>query len=133
MWYALQNKGVEGLRSDVKMCIRNANYLKQLLLDNGITAHLNPLSTTVVFTRPPPHIVAKWQLACTGDIAHIVVMPSSNSSKLEAFVREYAAHLKKVADDDDAKTATAVAATTATAATAAATEPAAEQPESKAK
>lgn len=50
---------------------------------------LNELSNTVVFERPPdPEFIKKWQLACEGDIAHVVVMPNIDVDKLETFVRE---------------------------------------------
>ncbi len=50
---------------------------------------LNPLSSTVVFERPEDHsFVRKWQLACEGDIAHVVVMPNIDIEKLQAFVTE---------------------------------------------
>lgn len=50
---------------------------------------LNELSSTVVFERPTEEaFVRKWQLACEGDIAHVVVMPNINVTKLEKFVQE---------------------------------------------
>ena len=40
----------------------------------GIKTMLNELSSTVVFERPTEEsFVRKWQLACEGDIAHVVV------------------------------------------------------------
>ena len=52
----------------------------------GISAMLNKYSTTVVFERPNENLVRKWQLACTGKIAHVVVMPSHNKETLDEFV-----------------------------------------------
>ena len=50
---------------------------------------LNELSSTVVFERPTEEsFVKKWQLACQGDIAHVVVMPNITVDKLEAFVQD---------------------------------------------
>ena len=50
---------------------------------------LNELSSTVVFERPLEEpFVRKWQLACQGDIAHVVVMPNITLNKLEAFVTD---------------------------------------------
>lgn len=55
----------------------------------GITVMLNELSSTVVFERPLDEVfVRKWQLACEGDIAHVVVMPNITLTKLETFMRE---------------------------------------------
>ncbi len=49
---------------------------------------LNELSNTVVFERPQEEaFVRKWQLACEGPIAHVVVMPNVTITKLEEFVQ----------------------------------------------
>lgn len=56
----------------------------------GIKTMLNELSNTVVFERPKEEaFVRKWQLACEGDIAHVVVMPNITLNKLEEFVQDY--------------------------------------------
>lgn len=53
---------------------------------------LNELSNTVVFERPKEEaFVRKWQLACQGDIAHVVVMPNVTLDKIEAFVTDLVA------------------------------------------
>ena len=60
------------------------------MLDSaGVKTMLNELSSTVVFERPREEaFVRKWQLACEGDIAHVVVMPNITIRKLETFVQE---------------------------------------------
>ena len=59
----------------------------QMLLEAGIKATLNNLSNTVVFERPKEEtFIRKWQLACEGNIAHVVVMPNVDVEKLELFV-----------------------------------------------
>lgn len=89
MWVALQRKGIDGLRADVVQCIDNAKYLKELFDGSGIKSWLNEFSTTVTFERPPEDVVQKWQLACKGDIAHAVVMPSVHKKKLRAFHHDF--------------------------------------------
>jgi histidine decarboxylase len=90
LWYTLTCKGYEGMRRDVERCMRNAHYLKHMLEGAGITTMLNELSNTVVFERPREEaFVRKWQLACEGDIAHVVVMPNITIDKLEEFVGDY--------------------------------------------
>jgi histidine decarboxylase len=43
----------------------------------------------VVFERPREEaFVRKWQLACEGDIAHVVVMPNIDIEQLEEFVQD---------------------------------------------
>lgn len=50
---------------------------------------LNELSSTVVFERPQDEeFTRKWQLACQGNIAHVVVMPNITIDKLDDFVDE---------------------------------------------
>jgi len=50
---------------------------------------LNELSSTVVFERPlDEEFVRRWQLACQGNIAHVVVMPSVTIEKLDDFLNE---------------------------------------------
>jgi histidine decarboxylase len=61
-----------------------------MLESAGIKTMLNELSNTVVFERPKEEaFVRKWQLACEGDIAHVVVMPNITLDKLEEFVGDY--------------------------------------------
>jgi histidine decarboxylase len=69
--------------------MRNAHVLKDMLMAAGIRTMLNELSNTVVFERPLEEaFVRKWQLACEGDIAHVVVMPNVDIEKLEEFVAD---------------------------------------------
>lgn len=89
LWYTLTLKGYEGIRADVERCMRNAALLKAMLQHAGVRAMLNDLSNTVVFERPAEEaFVRKWQLACEGDIAHVVVMPNIDIDKLEEFVTD---------------------------------------------
>ena len=69
-----------------------------MLVEAGVSAMLNELSSTVVFERPIEEaFVRKWQLACEGSIAHVVVMPNITPSKLEAFVRDLIASRARTA------------------------------------
>jgi histidine decarboxylase len=90
LWYTLTMKGYEGLARDVERCMANAHTLKDMLKSAGLSrVMLNELSNTVVFERPLEEaFVRKWQLACEGDIAHVVVMPNVTIDKLEAFVAD---------------------------------------------
>ncbi|BFG40725.1 hypothetical protein CerSpe_269990 [Prunus speciosa] len=89
LWYTLNKKGYKGFQKEVQKCLRNAHYLKDRLRDAGISAMLNELSSTVVFERPKDEeFVRRWQLACQGNIAHVVVMPSVNIDKLDDFLNE---------------------------------------------
>jgi len=89
LWYNLTKKGYEGFRKDVEVCMRNAHFLREMISRAGIWVMLNELSNTVVFERPASEaFVRKWQLACEGNIAHVVVMPNVSIQKLQDFVEE---------------------------------------------
>lgn len=90
LWYTLTRKGYDGLRRDVEKCMSHARALRDMLQAAGFRAMLNDLSNTVVFERPKDEaFVRKWQLACEGDIAHAIVMPNHDISKLREFVEDY--------------------------------------------
>lgn len=91
LWYTLVKKGTEGIKKDVMKCLENAEYLKQQLIGHGVPdVLLNKWSNTVVFRAPKDNaLISKWQLACSNDLCHIVVMPNIDSEKLDEFVREY--------------------------------------------
>uniref|UniRef100_N1R2Y0 Histidine decarboxylase n=1 Tax=Aegilops tauschii TaxID=37682 RepID=N1R2Y0_AEGTA len=89
LWYTLNKKGYRGIRKEVQKCLRNAHHLANRLREAGVSAYLNELSSTVVFERPHDEaFVHKWQLACEGSIAHVVVMPNVSVEKLNNFVEE---------------------------------------------
>lgn len=88
-WYTLCKKGLELIKQDVKICIENAQYLYTEFKKNNIDTMLNDLSSTVVFKKPNnDDFIKKWQLACQGDYAHIVVMPNITRAKLDIFMNE---------------------------------------------
>ncbi|KAI3994612.1 hypothetical protein MKX01_007904 [Papaver californicum] len=73
LWYALNRKGFRGVQKEVEM----------------IGAMLNEFSNIVVFERPQnEELIQKWQLACQGNIAHIVVMPNVTIEKLDDFLSD---------------------------------------------
>ncbi|KAK7412107.1 hypothetical protein VNO78_03554 [Psophocarpus tetragonolobus] len=89
LWYTLNRKGYRGFQKEVQKCLRNAHYFKDRLVEAGIGAMLNELSSTVVFERPHDEdFIRKWQLACKGNIAHVVVMPNITIEKLDDFLNE---------------------------------------------
>ncbi|XP_057422613.1 serine decarboxylase 1-like [Lotus japonicus] len=89
LWYALQERGLLGLKREARMCIANARHLLNKLHDNGIGAMRNEFSITVVFERPPDDdFVRKWSLSCEGDVAHVVVMKHVTIEMIDSFVGE---------------------------------------------
>ena len=96
LWYALRTKGSRGLQQDVDKCIEMAQYLRHRLeQDVHVPCGLNAYSSTVVFERPVDvGLIQKWQLACSDDIAHIVVMPNITRSKIDQFINEFVATIE---------------------------------------
>jgi len=92
LWYSLRKKGFEGIKKEVNQCLVTAGYMRDKLNEAGLTCRLNDLSCTVVLERPMcDQFIKKWQLACEGDIAHVVVMPNVTEEKIDVFVAEYLA------------------------------------------
>jgi histidine decarboxylase len=83
LWYAIRSHGVEGFRETVNECLKRAEYAVDRLNDMGVDAWRNPHAITVVFPKPTPVILDKWQLAVQGDFAHIMVMPHVTREKID--------------------------------------------------
>ncbi|XP_047306500.1 serine decarboxylase 1-like [Impatiens glandulifera] len=89
LWYALNIKGYNRFRKEVEKCLTNARYLKDRIVEIGISAMLNESSNTVVFERPLDNEFAhRWQLACERSMAHVIVMPNITVEKLDEFLDE---------------------------------------------
>lgn len=89
MWYTLCRKSVVDITNDVSYCLELARWFRDELCRHGIRNMLNDLSSTVVFERPKDEgLIKKWQLACQGQDAHVVVMPNITKCKLDAFLSE---------------------------------------------
>ncbi|PHU05415.1 Histidine decarboxylase [Capsicum chinense] len=89
LWYNLSMKGHAGLKQDSKMCIENAQYLKDRLLKEGISSMLNECSSTVVFERPCDHkFIRRWQLCYLSGMTHVVVMPGITREIIDSFLND---------------------------------------------
>ena len=86
LWYAFQQKGLDGFRRMVGGCLETAEYAVTRFNDAGIATWRNRNSVTVVFPRPPAEVVRKWQLAPQGDIAHLIAMPHVTRGTIDAVV-----------------------------------------------
>ena len=86
MWYAFQQKGMDGFRQIVRECLDVAEYAVARFNDSGIPAWRNRNSVTVVFPRPSHEVVRKWQLAPYEDIAHLITMPHVTRETIDQVV-----------------------------------------------
>ena len=75
LWFAWERHGEDGFREIVREMLAVAEYAVGRFQSLGIPAWRNRNSVTVVIPRPPPDVVAKWQLAPLEDIAHVIAMP----------------------------------------------------------
>ncbi|MYI82002.1 MAG: histidine decarboxylase [Chloroflexi bacterium] len=74
LWLAWERYGLDGFRELVTEMLAVAAYAVERLNSLGIPAWRNRNSATVVIPRPPPDVVAKWQLAPYQDIAHVITV-----------------------------------------------------------
>ena len=86
LWYAFQQKGMDGFRQIVRECLDVAEYAVARFNDSGIPAWRNRNSVTVVFPRPSYEVVRKWQLAPYEDIAHLITMPHVTRETIDQVV-----------------------------------------------
>ena len=86
LWYALRQRGLDGIRDMVRECVDVAKYAVSRFNDSGIPAWRNKNSVTVVFPRPSDEVVRKWQLAPYEDIAHLITMPHVTRGKVDIVV-----------------------------------------------
>ena len=90
LWYAISKEGKTGLQKRVARCLSVANYTKDRLLQEGINVTLQPGRITLVFKKPAPWIIKKWQLATQGEIAHLLTVPGVTMDLMDDFVSDMA-------------------------------------------
>ena len=86
LWLMLSELGCQRIKADAIRCIKFAREMTDTLNAAGIEAHLNPMSITVVIKDGVDDDFARaWQLATTGNICHVVVMPHIRKEVLSQF------------------------------------------------
>jgi histidine decarboxylase len=93
LWCAIQRRGEEGLRRRAAQCMELADYAIAQFAEAGIHAWRHPNSITVVFPRPADAVIARWQIAPSGDAAHIITLPHVTRHMIDAVVAEVASTL----------------------------------------
>ena len=88
IWYALQKHGAEGFRRIVAGMMETAEYAVQSFQNGGIPAWRNRNSATVVLPSPGEEVFRKWQIARSGDIAHIITMPQITKEMVDELVQD---------------------------------------------
>jgi histidine decarboxylase len=94
LWSALQRRGEAGFRRRAADCFALADYTIARFQAAGIEAWRHRNSVTVVFPRPGPEVLARWQMAPSHNIAHIITLPHVTQAMIDAVVADVAASLK---------------------------------------
>jgi len=90
LWYAFHTTGLDGFRNIINNCLEVANYATNKLNSIKRNAWKHNNSLTVVFDRPSPEIVSKWQLASKGEISHLIAMPHVTHNSIDEFIIDLA-------------------------------------------
>jgi hypothetical protein len=93
LWSALQRWGEDGLRARVRASLDMAEYAVQHMRAAGIPAWRHRNSLTVVFPRPGQDLIARWHLAPSAAIAHLITMPHVTAETIDRITAEIAASL----------------------------------------
>jgi histidine decarboxylase len=88
MWYAFHTVGLAGFQKIVPACLQVANYAVQQLNQIDCHAWRHPYSNTVVFDRPATSVTQHWQLACQGNISHLITMPHVTTTHVDRLLAE---------------------------------------------
>jgi histidine decarboxylase len=95
LWSAIQRWGEEGMRRRVTASIAMADYTIERFAALGVKAWRHWNSVTVVFPNPGPEVISRWQMAPSGNVAHLITMPHITSGIVDRVTAEVAAALNK--------------------------------------
>jgi histidine decarboxylase len=110
LWYAFRTVSLDGFRKIVPACLAVADYAIDSLNKIGLHAWRHPYSNTVVFDRPAAAITQQWQLACQGDISHLITMPHVTRESIDSLVQSILAAVPPVRQRTSALALTSTAA-----------------------
>lgn len=88
LWYAFHTVGIEGFKRIIPACLNMADYAIAQLNKINRNAWRYPYSNTVVFDRPSPEVTRYWQLACQGNLSHLITMPHVTSAQIDRLVAD---------------------------------------------
>jgi len=88
LWYAFHTVGIDGFKQIIPACLKVADYAIAQLNRINQNAWRYPYSNTVVFDRPSPEVTRYWQLACQGNLSHLITMPHVTSIQIDRLVAD---------------------------------------------
>jgi histidine decarboxylase len=91
LWARLRSLGRSGMAALISRCQEVAVYAVDRLEQAGADPGHTPGSLTVTFARPPAWVVAKWHLACTGSLAHLVTVGHVTYAAVDELAADLAA------------------------------------------
>jgi histidine decarboxylase len=94
LWSAIQRRGEDGLRQRASECLALADYAIAEFRAAGIEAWRHKNSITVVFPKPPKEVIARWQIAPSGSVAHIITLPHVTRAMIDGVVADISAALQ---------------------------------------
>ena len=91
LWYAFHTIGIDGFKKIIPNCLTMADYAIVRLNKLDYHAWRHPYSNTVVFDRPSSSVTQRWQLACQGNISHLITMPHVTTAQIDRLVDDISA------------------------------------------
>jgi histidine decarboxylase len=88
LWYAIRALGEAGMKERLERSLAVAAYAERRLRAAGIDAWRNPAALTVVFPQPASDIRAKWQLATSHGLSHIVCLPHVTRERIDRLLAD---------------------------------------------
>lgn len=88
LWYAIRALGESGMRRRLEQALEVAAYAERRLRALGIEAWRNPAALTVVFPQPAAAIRARWQLASSGGLSHVICMPHVTRRHIDRLLQD---------------------------------------------
>jgi len=95
LWYAIRKMGAEGLKARALTALEVAGYAVEEFKKIGVAAWRNPDALTVVLPEISPELRKRWQLATEHGLSHIICMPGITREKVDEFITELGAELKR--------------------------------------
>jgi histidine decarboxylase len=90
LWSAVQRRGEASIRQRVQYSLDLADYAIARFKAAAIDAWRHKNSVTVVFPRPGDEVIARWQIAPSRNIAHIITMPHVTPEIIDRVVADVA-------------------------------------------
>jgi histidine decarboxylase len=93
MWYTIRTLGRHGLLARAHQSWQTAAYAVEQLQRIGIPAWRHPHGMTVVLPTPPRDIAAKWRLASSGGVSHLITVPGVTAQTIDALREDLVPHV----------------------------------------